>query len=552
MRWQLVMIAAVTLGAGAAAAAPAAPARQPSTAPALAAAEAAWQAAERATGPGAVEAWVAAAAAFADVATSPSVTAAERAEATWAEVLAWAEVRRRRIGTRARPAGADHARDLMELAALERAVASLPLAGPARAEVLYRRAEARARTGDDDGARADLADVVDHHRDADVAPFAALRLLDALAAAGQHEALAQRVVALRADAGFRARAPDVAETLDALAFVVARREAEALTAAGDPACHDRYLAAVAIDPGRPDVIDARINAGLCLAATGDVDAALADLDAGRAPRRAAVALAWHTGRFAEAAALAARDVDVDADRLVAVELAATVGRLDLADRLAARFRTRAVAGAAPALVALAGAHLALGQRAAGRAWLAAAEPTLAADHVPQVGPRIRVEADTRDRFAQLAWQASCDADVGDGVCPRRRRSPIAGTSLTALVESAPPATAARRRLDLRLEGAPPAAHTTDGLAAAYRALLPQAGPAEALVVRARLALVAARAGDVAAASAEHAACAALATTQPSQLALCDASVDGLGLVPPASAERRPPPARAPLPWVDAR
>jgi tetratricopeptide (TPR) repeat protein len=511
-----------------------------STAPEVVAAEQLWSAAAAETNVrAATDAWDKAAASFLAIVDAGKLPAPVQKECAYAAMLAVKNAMS--VDPRVRSTDADKA-------SWDRAPAPKPI--PEREQRFIRIAEAYWKldaSSDDavdmrflhanilrryehlDEAITILRDILDHHRDHEVAEYSANLALDSYNRLQRHDELVALADALRTDAAFMAKFPDTAELVRKIHVQSQSMRAghcsEAARKAGDRAAHDRcgelYLASAAEAGAQGD--EALYNAFVSFQEAGSLSRALdvaAQLDQ-QFPRsrlrphaagRKVVLLAG-VGRFAEAAAATERLLAAfPAERNVldlgedAVRWRVMLGELDRAERDLAIVERNSPFGRRPRTAALrlvvVGAHLAADQRAAARRLVqpldAVAFASLATD---ETLASVRVLLDV-----------ACPVALVDGLC-LRRRDPlpmrIAGSMLVRLAGTHDAGNlAAHIMADLELEQvlAHRRAARPERASEAYRAELRSTTPELRIAAHARLAQLALDARHIDEARAELDAC----------------------------------------------
>ncbi len=245
-------------------------------------ADARWRAAEAELDPEqAATAWRAAAQAYAAVADAAADGSEAERAAAYAAVLAWRNAAAVAPRDRQRPTtpGAD---DQAELAALDRYLRISRADDPEGLAVRFARAQLLSRLERiDDAVSAFIAIIEADHRHA-YTEVAVPLLLDELNRAGRHDELIAWARRLAADGALVAAHPTLVPLLRRLDQHGHRRAAlaaERRGADGDPAgyraCADAYAAALAIDPLAPEAAELSYNRGVCAAAAGAIDEAIA-------------------------------------------------------------------------------------------------------------------------------------------------------------------------------------------------------------------------------------------------------------------------------------
>ncbi len=260
------------------------------TDPGLIAAEKAWTAAAGEKDPAKqVAAWEAAAAAFIKVVDAGVVAKGLQQDAAYAAILAWknalaVDPRVAKDATIDRdfdrvptPKPLD-ARDQALVHAID---AYLTLAPPPdeAASAKFLRANVLRRRDHLDKAIAGFLDILEHHRDHEVAEYAANLVFDSYNRLQRHDDMVIFAMKLRADRKFLATRPELAETTRRILMVAARRETETLvrsaTEAKDLAafdrCGERYLELLG-DPGLgpTEAEEVRYNAAVCFEQGGSI------------------------------------------------------------------------------------------------------------------------------------------------------------------------------------------------------------------------------------------------------------------------------------------
>lgn len=546
------------------------PASKAPMAPAVAAAEALWTEASREpdTAKAGVK-WKAAARAFDAAAAATDLPTAVRAEAAYAAVLSWKNA----IDTdpvirttpheavdegppRARPLDED---DAALVAALGHYLELMPTA-PDVAEIRFVRANVLRRYHHVDEALPDLIELIEHHRDHEVAEYAMNILLDLLIRSERYDEMIAWVRLLAADAGYLRAHPDLADRLRMIERQWLRKQAE--TAERDARldddpdaylrCAATYDQGVALAPKADGVDELLYNAGVCLEDAGDADGALAryqrilDLP-GRSPLvPKAIArsgqLTRAIGHLADAATWLERyartyagEHDARDAMLDAIALRAGLGQTDLAAHdarwLVKTYGAKRRADGAAALADVVAAHLDHGERAAAR--------KLAVDLV-RVG---------RDH-GELVWEAACPIATTDGLCRRRgrvRRDPrLARAALARLAASPDPRAhllVASATLEEILGARRVDVAKVERARAAYELVVgtSDTDPDAAILAHAHLGVLAEHLREPEPARASFTRCAqlAIAASRPDRLAMCDDGLRQLGWPTPVVLEHLP-------------
>ena len=502
--------------------------------PALVSAEKAWTAAAGEQDPAKqATAWEAAAAAFLKVVDAGVVAKSLQQDAAYAAILAWKnalaadprmakDVATDRDFDRVPTPKPLDARDQALIHAIE---VYLTLAPPPdeAAAAKFLRANVLRRREHLDKAIAGFLDILEHHRDHEVAEYAANLVFDSYNRLQRYDDLVIFATKLRADRTFLATRPELAETTRQILMVAARRETDTLvrsaTEARDLAafdrCGERYLELLA-DPGlgATEAEEVRYNAAVCFEQAGSIaravethrglikayprsrlaGRALARIANGEARvahyREAAEALEQYVERYpGEKDALdaasdgvlyavtsgdlsrAARIADLAIARfgakrpLLVAEASLVVieGQLAAGKRKDALQRARAIANKA-ALQRLRDPALAL---RAGRTLAAAACPA------PAIGERCVTPHD------RALSGAACRVPVADELCPQPRDRPLVAAARQLLASAGDHGEhATRLALDLELEAVlatrKPAASASDPVVRGYEQLIADA------------------------------------------------------------------------------
>jgi len=482
------------------------------TDPGLIAAEKAWTAAAGETDPARqVAAWEAAAVAFIKVVDAGGVAKGLQKDAAFAAILAWKNALA--VDPRVARDAAPHQdfdrvptakpldpRDQALIHAIEVYLTFSPAPDEA-ASAKFLRANVLRRRDHLDKAIAGFLEIVELHRDHEVAEYAANLLLDAYNRLQRYDDLIALVARLRTDKAFLANKPDLAETISRIHRMVMRRGGDGLEskarATRDRAyydqCGEAYLAVLA-DSKVPasEAEELLYNAGVCFQEAGSVDRALATHQklikdhprsrlAGRAMARVG-AFAGQVGRYREAidaleqyverypgekdAAAAASD-----GVLYAVVVGDLVRAVHIADLAIARFGAKQPRIVIEATLVVLEAQLAAGKRkeALGRARGAANSGALQRLGDPVTALRAGMAfasaacpvALVDDRRGLVA--RAVPAAIADELCPKPRdralvaaahaRFALAGDRAAAGAAQATPIAdhAARLALDLELE-----------------------------------------------------------------------------------------------------
>ncbi len=578
---RLIVIAWVCLSGSLAIAAPprySRPARQAPMPPAMAAAEALWTAAtQEPDAAAAVATWKAAARAFDAVAASTNHAHPVRAEAAYAAVLSWKNALAADPTIRPTPQhdpdddGPPRPRPLADddaalVTALGRYLALVPDA-PEIAELRFVRANVLRRYDRIDEALPDLIELIERHRQHEVAAYAINLLLDLLIRAERYDEMIAWVQLVRQDAAYLRGQPELAARLLQIEVQSLRKQAEQFERDGKQggdreayarcaAVYDQIVTLAPTDGRRDELL---YNAGVCLEEGGDADGALAryrriidELPRSRIAQQALARsghLTLRIGHVVDAAAAFARyarrypaEPDAHAAMLDAIGRRAALGQTDLAADDARwfvkTFGAKRRGDAALALAIVVAAHLERGERGAARQL---------ATMLVRIGP---------DQGA-LAWQAACPIATADGLCLQRgraRRDPALARAALASLASSPRGEARLVIATAALEDVLAARRVDDAqaerVATAYAAIVAAAAadPDAAIIAHAHLGALARHRQQPAAARAAFTACAelAIASARPGRLALCDDGLRQLGAAPAILGEHLPGFATTPL------
>ena len=480
----------------------------------LIAAEKAWTAAAGEKDPAKqVAAWEAAAAAFIQVVDAGVVAKGLQKDAAYAAILAWKNalaVDPRIVKDAATDRDFDRVPTPQPLDARDQALVHaievyLTLAPPPdeAAAAKFLRANVLRRREHLDKAIAGFLDILETHRDHEVAEYAANLVLDSYNRLQRYDDMVIFTTKLRADRKFLATRPELAETTRRILLVAARRETDTLVRSATEArdlgafdrCGERYLELLG-DPGLgpTEAEEVRYNAAVCFEQGGSIARAVATHRAlikahprsplaGRAVARIANAEARvaHYREAAEAIEQYVERYPGEKDALAAasdgVLYAVASGELARAARLAdlaiSRFGAKRPLLVAETTVVVIEGQLAAGKRKdalqraraiankdalqrlrdpglalrAGRALAAAACPA------PALGERCVASHD------RALAGAACRVPVADELCPKPRDRALVAAARQLLASAGDHAT--RRPSDIpSAETAPIADHAT--------------------------------------------------------------------------------------------